>query len=182
MWQQKMLVVLVENNFWFRFRSIIHSSLNDKAEAEQKISLDKCHRLLSTLHYVILYDIIVYCVKVYYVIVYDVIVYCVKVYYVIVLRRGEAVVELVVAFSPLSSHDSVARAAAEEDLGEGSPEIPHGHRVDDRVHPGVQIPEPRKDRKQDFRSVNALHVANPVQNVSHEERDPAQAEDAHYDP
>ncbi len=96
------------------------------------------------------------------------------------VRCWKAVVELVPF--PSLTHDSVPGTAAKQDLRKRPSEVPHRHGVDDGIHPRVEVSEPSEDGKQNIRSVNALDVTYPVQHISHEERNPAEAEHPHDNP
>lgn len=74
----------------------------------------------------------------------------------------------------------VARAA-EYHLTECSSEISHGEGVYDGIHPRVQVSKPSEYREYDIRSVHALDMAYTVENVSTEERHPANNEHTHDD-
>lgn len=75
----------------------------------------------------------------------------------------------------------VRRTTTKQDLVEGAPEVPHGACVDDRVHAGIDVAEPREHRKHNVRMRDTGVSAYGKQEVRDEERHPADTEYTHDD-
>lgn len=77
---------------------------------------------------------------------------------------------------------AIATTSDADDLKEGAAEVSHRVGVDEGIHSGVDVSEPREDWKEYFGMVDALLVTQSVADVRDEERHPTDAEDSYDDP